>query len=134
MGCSCGGSLNRYRFNIQVNRCRIIASDSPARGPQLLIPQFPRRNDGEGFNFSKIEQFLVAGHEPNRFPGRWRTRDRDIAASLIGMEDFCVTRPLCLPLSAERGIRRQPLPADELLGEDPFKAPAALAAGQQLVS
>ena len=34
-----------------------------------MIPQFPRRNDGEVFNFSKIEQFLVAGHEHIGFPG-----------------------------------------------------------------
>lgn len=43
-----------------------------------LIPQFPRRNDGEVFSFSKIEQFLVAGHEDIGFPGNGAREDADI--------------------------------------------------------
>ena len=45
LGCRCGGSLNRWRFNIQANRCRIITSDSPAQGPQVdsTVPAAKRR-------------------------------------------------------------------------------------------
>src|SRR5712691_5036972 len=106
----------------------------PRLEARKLIPQFPRRNDGEVFNFPKVEQFFVASHEHIRFPGNGASEDRDIVGvfdwngRIFARFDYYTFRFQQGKEAADNRSRQA-----ELLGEDPFKLPEHRPARQQLV-